>query len=543
LLEDSFCNKYIHELVCWASQQSDVEISQLVIFKPPPISFLKKMDRLGEGNGFGYLGSVLLFRTILMIEKLILKFSSLHRAHFDTFDLSKTISKKITIESELSESGSVYQFSPVEARRVKALGLDLLIAFGVEHMHGEILNASRLGVISITSSGNKLHRGWPPGFWECYYRHPKTGFIIQRLTGEKIRNVLVSGYFSTKFLFSLNQANLYSKIGPHLKQLLKDVAVHERLPEMEIHQPYSGVVRDFPTVLQSIRYLFKIAGRIGKRTLFRVASYQKKWEISFISSGWEKAVLWDSIKAKAPRGHFWADPFVYAYGGKTYCFVEDYVYKTDRAHISVLEVGEAGVHQVGECIREPFHLSFPFLFNYGGQLYMCPECSGSRQIRIYRCAEFPLQWELVSVAIDEVSAVDTMIFEYAGTWWMLTSIDKSESNDYCSELYLFSASSPLSKEWKAHPRNPIRIDSEGGRNAGMLFQDGKIFRMAQRQGYDQYGQGLLMYGITELSDTAYSERLVSEINPYFKKGLLGVHHLSSTGEVTVFDHVSRSFVL
>lgn len=543
ILNDSFCNKYIHELVSWANQQPDIEISRLVIFKPAPTSFLKKMGRLGKGNGFGYLFSALLFRVILKVEKLILRFIPLHRAHFDTLDLSPKIAEKITIESERSGARSTFQFSPQEARRVKALGLDLLIAFGVESMHGEILSASRLGIISVASAGNDIYRGGPAGFWESYYKHPKTGFVIQRLAEEKIRNVLVSGYFSTKFLFSLNQASLYRKIGPHLKQLLKEVAARGCLPEIKGHQPYSGVVHNFPNFLQSVHYLFKIAGRIGTRTLFRVASYKKKWEISFISSGWDKAVLWDSIKAKAPRGHFWADPFVYSYGGKTYCFVEDYVYKTDRAHISVLEVGENGAHQIGECIREPFHLSFPFLFNYDGQLYMCPECSGSRQIRIYRCVGFPLQWELVSVAMNDISVADTMIFEHAGTWWMLTSIDKSGSNDYCSELYLFSASSPLSKDWKMHPRNPLRIDSEGGRNAGMLFKDGKIFRLAQRQGYDQYGEGLLMYEITELSSMVYSEKLFSEINPYFKKGLLGVHHLSTTGEVTVFDHVSRSFVL
>jgi hypothetical protein len=476
-----------------------------------------------------------------MIEKLILRFNSLHRAHFDTLDLSQKVTEKITIESQPSAFGSSYQFSPEEAQRVKALDLDLLIAFGVELMHGEILNASRLGIISVASAGNNIYRGGPAGFWESYYKHPKTGFVIQRLTEEKIRNVLVSGYFSTKFLFSLNQASLYSKISPHLKQLLKDVAARGCLPEIEKHQPYSGVVRHFPNSLQSVRYLFKIAGRISARTLFRIASYQKKWEISFVSSGWDKAVLWDSINAKAPRGHFWADPFVYAHGGKTYCFVEDYIYKTDCAHISVLEVNETGVNQIGECLREPFHLSFPFLFNYGGQLYMCPECSGSRQIRIYRCARFPLQWELAAVAMDDISAADTMLFEHAGIWWMLTSIDKSELNDYCSELYLFSSNTPIGAEWEPHPQNPIRIDSEGGRNAGLLFDDGKIFRLAQRQGYDQYGQGLLMYEITGLSKTIYTEKLFSEINPYFKEGLLGVHHLSTTGKITVFDHVSRSF--
>lgn len=543
LLDDRFCNKYIHELVCWSQQQSDVQISHLIVFKQRPTSLLEKLRNLAKVKSAGYLASVLLFRLIVMVEKIILHFNPLHRAHFDIFDLSKKIDRQITIESDFCRSWFIHQFSSDQVRRVKDLDLDLLITYGSELMQGEILHASRLGIISISSAGNESYRGGPAGFWECYYKHPKTGFVIQGLTEEKVRNVILSGFFSTKFLFSLNQASLYRKINPHLQQLLKRIAASGQLPEIEVHQPYSGAVFRLPGFFQSLHYLFKIAGRIGARTVFRIANYRKKWEISFISSGWKKAVLWNSISAKAPRGHFWADPFLYVHDGKTYCFVEDYVYKTDRAHISVLEVSDAKAHKVGECIREPFHLSFPFLFNYAGTLYMCPECSGSRQIRVYRCTGFPLQWELASVAMDNISAADTMIFERAGIWWMLTSIDKSGLNDYCSELYLFSASSPLATEWKGHPQNPVRIDSDGGRNAGMLFDDGKIFRLAQRQGYDQYGQGLLMYEITDLCESTYSEKLFSEINPFFKKGLLGVHHLSTTGQITVFDHVSRSFVL
>ena len=75
----------------------------------------------------------------------------------------------------------------------------------------------------------------------------------------------------------------------------------------------------------------------------------------------------------------------------------------------------------------------------------------------------------------------------------------------------------------------------------LIIEDEKIFRMAQRQGYDQYGEGLLIFEITELTPEVYKERLFSEVKPNYRKGLLGSHHLSSTGKTTVFDHVARSF--
>ena len=167
---------------------------------------------------------------------------------------------------------------------------------------------------------------------------------------------------------------------------------------------------------------------------------------------------------------------------------------------------------------------------------MCPECLESGQIRIYRCSEFPLKWELQTVAMEGVSAADTLLFEKEGKWWMLTSLDESGATDHCSELYLFSSDSPLSTNWVPHPQNPIRIDANGGRNAGLIIEGEKLFRVAQRQGFDQYGQGLLVYEIKNISESIFVEELVSEINPAFRRGLHGTHHLSTDGRTTVIDH-------
>jgi hypothetical protein len=147
-----------------------------------------------------------------------------------------------------------------------------------------------------------------------------------------------------------------------------------------------------------------------------------------------------------------------------------------------------------------------------------------------------LKWELQTVAMEGVSAADTMLFEKGGKWWILTSLDESGAADHCSELYLFSSDSPLGTNWTPHPQNPIRIDAYGGRNAGLVIEGEKLFRFAQRQGFDQYGQGLLVYEIKEISESIFVEELVTEINPAFRRGLHGTHHLSTDGRTTVIDH-------
>ena len=540
LLDDKLSNTYIYDLADWAKKQNHVEISHIILCRPPPISGLFKIYNILKNMQLNCIASIILFKAIISLEKLMLKFSKLHRCHFDAFDLGKKIDGELIINRIMDEFSC--RFSPGDVERVKSLNLDLIIQCNFEEIRGEIIHASRLGIISMNDRIGKIYPRHFSCFWETYYRMPKTSFGIQKLNDDiDVRETLVSGSFSTKYFFSLNQANLFRKSMPHLKNILKKTCLTGQLPATEINRPVCEKLLQPPKFYQCIFYLFKVIFRLAKKLFFHFANIQKKWTISFVNSNWNNAILSQGISANAPRGHFWADPFVYAEGGKTYCFVEDYVYRTNRGHISVLEITENSVVQLGECIKESFHLSFPFLFKYENRLYMCPESSESKKINIYRCKNFPFEWELSSVAMENISAADTVLFEHAGLWWMLTSIDESGSNDHCSELYLFYSNSPLDSNWKAHPKNPIRIDTDGGRNAGLILENEKIFRLAQRQGYDQYGEGLLIYEITQISESTYSEKLISEIKPSFKNGLLGSHHLSTTGTITVFDHKSNSF--
>ena len=542
LLDDRFSSKYVYELAEWAMHQTNLEITHLILNSPQKKAVFRNLI---ERINFKFLrqkASERIFSSIIFIEKILIRFSKLHRHHFDKFDLTKLIDKQITIRPEFVNDASNCQYSEFDVRRVSALDLDLIIRCGSGRIEGDIMRAARLGVISYSNGSESLHREDKSCFWECYNKAPKTGFSIQTLTDKLTRSeILLSGFFPTFFCFSLNQANMYRKSGPHFHSLLSRIAASRELPRENLYLRSFTSTDRTPNVHESFVYLFKVIYRLSKKILYRFTTFEKKWGLSFIQSNWNDVNTSLRNEAIAPKGHFWADPFIYAHNGRTYCFVEDYVYKTRLGHIAVLEVSNGEVVHLGDCIKKPFHLSFPFLFQYRGDLYMCPEASASSQIQLYRCVEFPLHWEPSAIIMDDVSAADTMLFEHAGLWWMLTSIDTSGSNDYTSELYLFYADSPLANDWTPHPLNPICIDSEGGRNAGLIMEDGKIFRLAQRQGYDQYGAGLLMFEVTELTKLVYSQRLVSQLNPSLSKGQIGTHHLSTTGAVTVFDHVSRVF--
>lgn len=407
---------------------------------------------------------------------------------------------------------------------------DLLVDLRQRRAPADVVATARLGVLTLDCSS---------GFWETYHRRPKTRFaILHHTPAYPAGRTVLEGAFATKYLFHMNRMHLRRKSLSHLRALLERVASGGELQGIESRLSDEGA----PVLRHRASYLAKMAYRLGQRAAYRLLNIRPKWGLSVCHGGWRDADISRSTTVSAPRGHFWADPFVHEHEGRTWCFVEDFVYRTGRAHIAVLELTSAGAIEIGSCIREDFHLSFPFVFTYEGALYMCPESSAARQVRLYRCINFPLQWELCHVAMDDVSAADSMLFAHGGRWWLLTSIDYSGAGDHCSELYLFSGESPFEANWAAHPQNPIRIDPEGGRNAGLIVEGDKLFRGAQRQGFDQYGEGLLLYEIFELNEHTYRERLVSEIDGSDQSGLLGVHHLSSTGSITVADHLRRRFL-
>ena len=208
---------------------------------------------------------------------------------------------------------------------------------------------------------------------------------------------------------------------------------------------------------------------------------------------------------------------------------------TGKGHITAFELTDGTARELGTALKEDFHLSFPFLFEYDGALFMCPESREAGQIRIYECTEFPLQWRLRTVAMRNVVAADTMIFPKNGLWWMLTNISQTEPHDCSSELYLFWSTNPLAEDWQPHPRNPVVNDPLSARNGGLLIDEREVVRVAQSPRIGSYGASARLFRITRLTPEEYAEEPVSNITPDFATGIHGSHHFHSNGRYSVWD--------
>ncbi len=546
LLVDSLqVSKYVHDVVVWADRQPDIEIDCLILLT----------DETADSGSGGLAGlrrelvagqwrvalSKIAFRAITMIESRILRRHPKYRQHEQRFDISAMVPNVVRTTPAISPSGLVCRLGADDIASIRAREPDLLLRCGSRILRGDVLEAARLGVLSFHHGDNRVNRGGPPGFWEVYCRSDSTGFILQRLTEELDGgDVLMRGNFPTALYCLLNQASLFEKSNRYLMTLLESVAKTGELPPVLPALPYSHGLLRRPGAWQAVRYAAGLSQVVGRKLWQRALGRGERWHVAYLRSDWRRAALWRGIDIPNPPHRFLADPFAITRDGRSYCFVEDLDYRTRRGSISVYALTDQGPTELGFALQEPFHLSFPFLFEFDGELFMCPETGANRDIRVYRCTEFPLRWALHTVLMKDVDAFDTMLFERDGRWWMLTNIDATGLGEACSELSVFWSDSPLSTHWTAHPGNPVIVDSDRARNAGLLVDGQRLFRVSQRQGYDVYGKGARINEIVELSETRYVEHGIVTIDPGFRDNIQGTHHLHSDGVHTVYDYVRLS---
>jgi len=238
-----------------------------------------------------------------------------------------------------------------------------------------------------------------------------------------------------------------------------------------------------------------------------------------------------------PRKLFWADPFIIADENNYYVFVEEFIYKTNKAHLSVLQLDCDGhLFKSKKILERPYHLSYPFVFKIDSTYYMIPETNQNKTIELYKCCDFPYIWKFEKYIMENISATDTTLFHYENKWWLFTTIDQTGGVSSCStELFLFYSDDPIMGKWVSHPLNPVVSDESRARCAGKIFVDGgKIYRPSQDCSI-RYGRGLNINHITKLNEQEYNEVLLKEIKPDWDPKLKGLHTINSDKDMIIID--------
>jgi hypothetical protein len=236
----------------------------------------------------------------------------------------------------------------------------------------------------------------------------------------------------------------------------------------------------------------------------------------------------------APRDHFYADPFLVEWDGRVYLFVEDFSFTTGRGEISYFELhADGSVSGPTPALAGPHHLSYPFVFEHEGSLYLLPEKADSGRLEIFRADHFPGPFAAHGVLMDGVKAVDPTLHHHGGLFWLFANAFEDGGNPH-DTLNLFSAASPFGP-WTPHPANPVVQDRRAARPAGAIqARDGRLVRPAQDCG-ERYGAAVVFREIVRLDPEHYDEREIGRIAPGWLADNLGTHTYNRGGGYEVVD--------
>ena len=155
-------------------------------------------------------------------------------------------------------------------------------------------------------------------------------------------------------------------------------------------------------------------------------------------------------------------------------------------------------------------------------------------MEIYRCVQFPEKWELYATAFEGENIVDTTYFcdENDNKWLLLNKgLEPCEA-----ELHIYKIDNVKLGNIVAHKLNPVLIDCRKARNGGAIFKyENEYYRPSQINTHGMYGKGLQVNKIKKLTLEEFEEETVISIDPNFRKGLVGVHHLHQLEDCFVFD--------
>ena len=476
-------------------------------------------------------------KLIFLFEKFIISKFFETKYLFNKIDIRMLIEEMINVKPVISESRYFYDFLNEDIERIKNKNLDVILRLGSGIIRGEMLNASKNGIFSFHHGDNLLFRGGPPGFWEVYYSKPLTGFIIQKLTnvldgGE----IIFKGHVETKSNYYLNQASIFKNSAKYLSKVLEDL----RDGKIKFNIEHNDKVKIFkdPKFLVTIKYLFITYLKLSKKFFNeKIVNKRIRWHVSYKSEENLEDLKLDNFKVieNNNKNRFLADPFALKKDNKNFIFLEDFNFSNKKGVISCFEVNKNESKFLGPVLEENFHLSFPYIFEYEGKIFMCPETHQKKEIRIYICEEFPLKWKFHKTLIKKINSVDTILFEKDKLWWLITSTSNMSTKDFNELNIFYSENGPLTDTWTAHDLNPIVVNPNIARNGGLIINNDKIFRVSQKNGFNVYGESFSVNEIKVLSKSSFEEVKTLDFYPNFKKNLKGTHHLNNKDNFFVND--------
>jgi hypothetical protein len=226
---------------------------------------------------------------------------------------------------------------------------------------------------------------------------------------------------------------------------------------------------------------------------------------------------------------FVADPFLLRTSGVWHMFFEVLNWRSDKGEIGLATCADGYSWSYRQIVlAEPFHLSYPYVFEWNAEYYLIPECGTTGSVRLYRATQFPANWTLVQILLTGRAFLDPSIFHFQGRWWLFAETSPEGKHN---QLRLFFSEN-LMGPWKEHPRSPLlEGNARTARPAGRVMVLGeKPLRFAQ-DCHAAYGTCVRVMEVTNLTPDSYDEKELAE-SPVLGPGMEswnsgGMHHIDA----------------
>lgn len=233
---------------------------------------------------------------------------------------------------------------------------------------------------------------------------------------------------------------------------------------------------------------------------------------------------------------FLADPFGLWRENKLYLFAEAYDYRTRRGNIvAYILDAELNILEHRTVLDEPWHLSYPYVFEADGEIWMLPEGYKSGKLSLYRAVNFPWQWEKIPEFSFPHAAIDASPFFAQGCWWIFYT--PSQPKEARTSTLMLARADQLTGSWEDISSQPLSQTQSGARMGGTPFyHDGKLVLPTQDCSRT-YGGAIRLLNMPPESIH----------NPQLTPGELlkapassapftdGLHTLSAVGNITLID--------
>lgn len=444
--------------------------------------------------------------------------------------------EKINIKDLLFESGKninkvemfTNNFTKVDIESLQNEELDLIIQLGFSEILSELSNIAKQGLWYF--SHDNSYNIDPQIFKAMLNQNEPIEVSLVSLLKNETKVIFQSESSVMNESLFFNSNAIYWKSSQIIIRKLNDlhegnVHCNSEVFKFNTKNVYSNP--QLPSNLEAVSLLKNLLfSKIKSKVL------HEQWFLAFRNINEKNE---DYTIIRPPFDRFYADPFIFKKDDKTFIFFEEYIYSKGKGDISVLEIDPSN-NKCSDpiCILDkPYHLSYPYIFEWEEHIYMIPETSENRTIELYKAKEFPYKWELEKVLIDEINAVDATIIHHNNKFWMFTNVfeDGASSLD---ELHIFYSDGLLGN-WVPHKMNPVITTAASARPAGKIFKkDGKLIRPSQDCSFS-YGYSVKFNEILLLTEEKYRERLIKELKPNWLKNNKGTHSYNFNEDFEVID--------